>query len=68
MILFSILNRFKINKKLKKCLGLRAGPAWMRRGMQGHLVAARGPVQRLRGALGRVIKMGLQPSLVGKGY
>ena len=29
----------------------RAGPAWMRRGMQGHVAAPRGPAQRLRGAL-----------------
>ena len=27
-----------------------AGPAWMRRGMQGHVSAPRGPAQRLRGA------------------
>ena len=28
-----------------------AGLAWMRRGMQGHVAAPRGPAQRLRGAL-----------------
>ena len=28
-----------------------AGPAWMRRGTQGHVAAPRGPVQRLRGAI-----------------
>ena len=27
-----------------------AGPAWMRRGTQGHVAAPRGPAQRLRGA------------------
>ena len=44
------LNRFKINKNNKKILFLRAGPAWMRRGTQGHVAAPRGPAQRLRGA------------------
>ena len=46
------LNRFKINKKNKKYrfFFCRAGPAWMRRGMQGHMAAPREPVQRLRGA------------------
>ena len=43
------LNRFKINKN-KKINILRAGPAWMRRGTQGHVAAPRGPAQRLRGA------------------
>ena len=38
-------------KKIKKCFGLRAGPAWMRRGTQGHVAAPRGPAQRLRGAV-----------------
>ena len=50
LILFSIFNRFliiKITKKLKKG---GAGPAWMRRGTQGHVAAPRGPAQRLRGA------------------
>ena len=28
-----------------------AGPAWMRRGTQGHVAAPRGPAQRLRGAI-----------------
>ena len=42
------LNRFKINKNKKNIL--RAGPAWMRRGTQGHMAAPRGPAQRLRGA------------------
>ena len=44
------LNRFKINKNKKNILFLRAGPAWMRRGTQGHVAAPRGPAQRLRGA------------------
>ena len=43
------LNRFKINKN-KKIYILRARPAWMRRGTQGHVAAPRGPAQRLRGA------------------
>ena len=44
MILFSIFNSKKINKKkLKKTA---AGPAWMRRGTQGHVAAPRGPAQR----------------------
>ena len=38
----------KINKKIKKG---GAGPAWMRRGTQGHVAAPRGPAQRLRGAI-----------------
>ena len=37
----------KINKKIKKG---GAGPAWMRRGTQGHVAAPRGPAQCLRGA------------------
>ena len=44
------LNRFKIDKKNKKIFFCRAGPAWMRRGTQGHVAAPRGPAQRLRGA------------------
>ena len=43
------LNRFKINKN-KKIYILRAGPAWMRRGTQGHVATPRGPAQRLHGA------------------
>ena len=39
--------KIKINKKIKKG---GAGPAWMRRGTQGHVAAPRGPAQRLRGA------------------
>ena len=35
----------------KKCFGLRVGPAWMRRGTQGHVAAPRGPAQCLRGAV-----------------
>ena len=61
----------KINKKLKK---RGAGPAWMRRGTQGHVVAPRGPAQRLRGAyiLNYFIiiiynKRVLQPRLDGEG-
>ena len=42
---------FKTVFKKKKCFGLRAGPAWMRRGTQGHVAAPRGPAQRLRGAV-----------------
>ena len=32
-----------------------AGPAWMRRGTQGHVAAPRGPAQRLRGAIHIII-------------
>ena len=28
-----------------------AGPAWMRRGTQGHVATPRGPAQRLRGVI-----------------
>ena len=52
-----------------------AGPAWMRRGTQGHVAAPRGPAQRLRGAIYLfiyiyyiVIINGFQPSLYGKGH
>ena len=44
------LNPFKINKKNKTIFYYRAGPAWMRRGTQGHVAAPRSPAQRLRGA------------------
>ena len=52
-----------------------AGPAWMRRGTQGHVAAPRGPAQRLRGAIYPynylftlyIIKV-LCPSLYGKGH
>ena len=43
MILFSIFNNKIINKKIKK---RGAGPAWMRRGTQGHVAAPHGPAQR----------------------
>ena len=33
----------------KKGLYFRAGPTWMRRGMQGHVAAPRGPTWHLRG-------------------
>ena len=46
------LNRLKwIKKKSKKWLIFRAGPAWMRRGTQGHVAAPCRPAQRLRGAI-----------------
>ena len=38
MILFSILNNKNKKKKLKKG---GSGPAWMRRGTQGHVAAPR---------------------------
>ena len=41
------LKTLKNNKKIKKT---GAGPAWMRRGTQGHVAAPRGPAQRLHGA------------------
>ena len=72
LILFSILNN-KINKKIKKKGG--AGPAWMRRGTQGHVAAPRRP----RAAptwreiyiymyLLYKYKMGLCPPLYGEGH
>ena len=46
---FRFLNRF-FNKNKKKFF-FRKGPAWMRRGTQGHVATPRGPAQRLRGAI-----------------
>ena len=53
-----------------------AGPAWMRRGTQGHVAAPRGPAQRAYVALLYIIylfiihigKRVLCPSLYGKGH
>ena len=42
--LFSIFKVLKTIKKGKKGLFYRAGPTWMRRGMQGHVVEPRGPM------------------------
>ena len=43
---------FKINKFfLQKEFNYRAGPTWVRRGMQGHMAEPRGPAQRLRGVI-----------------
>ena len=42
MILFSIFNSKKKKIIIKK---MGAGPAWMRRGTQGHVAAPRGPAQ-----------------------
>ena len=52
-----------------------AGPAWMRRGTQGHVAAPRGPAQRAYVARIYLIyyyyyiysKRGLQPRLEGEG-
>ena len=66
---------FKIIKKITKSFYISRGATWMRRGTQGHVAAPRGPAQCLRGALylyylfiTYIHKMGLQPSLDGKGY
>ena len=34
---------------MQKGFYFRAGPMWMRRGTQGHVVAPRGPTRRLLG-------------------
>ena len=41
---FIFSSKHEINKKMG------AGPAWMRRGTQGHVAVPRGPAQCLRGA------------------
>ena len=41
--LFSIFKVFKTIRKGKKGLFYRAGPRWMRCGMQGHVAEPRGP-------------------------
>ena len=53
-----------------------AGPAWMRRGTQGHVAAPRGPASRLRGAIYLFIYIyiyivsinGSSAFPIGKGY
>ena len=42
-MIYFLFKTLKNNKKLKKG---GAGPAWMRRGTQGHVAAPRGPAQR----------------------
>ena len=72
MILFSIFNNKKNKLKIKK---MGAGPAWMRRGTQGHVAAPRGPVQRAYVARIYLIlyytyiyKRGLCPPHIGEGH
>ena len=45
----SILNYKSELKNDKKLFIFCAGPTWMRRGTQGHVVAPRGPTRRLCG-------------------
>ena len=53
--IFWLILRFLNDKndlqKSKKGFIFRAGPTWMRRGMQGHMAALRRPTRRLRGVM-----------------
>ena len=47
--LFRFLNnKNELKKGGQKARKFRAGPAWMRRGTQGHVAEPRGPTRRLR--------------------